>query len=183
MAVVGVIALSSPVSADSTTGLTGHFLFTDSSGTPGAKCTYVIEQPSNLAFIHKFTVKPPKGWWPDTNSSINNQHGKVGWRFILEETTNGTDWVTVKHSSVQKATAYEDSQNPYGSATKASFSKMALTINAHNYPYGEFRVTVTAYWYKANGSQLGSASHTVEWYRSVAGTDKQTFDGGCLQSG
>jgi len=178
IAAIGVLALGTPVSADSTTGQTGNYLFTDAMATPGAKCVYVDE--GGTAYIHTFTVKPPKVWWPDTDSNSDTQHGKVGWRFTVEQ--NQGSWVKVKQSSIQKATAYEDSQNPYGSSTKANFSKMSLNINAHNYPFGEFRVTVKAFWYKANGSVLGTASHTVYWYK-YGGTSTSTVSGGCAHSG
>jgi hypothetical protein len=179
LAVVGVLALAAPVSADSTTGQTGNYLFTDSMSTPGVRCYYVEE--SGIAYIHQFTAKPPSLWWPDTNSSINTQHGKVGWRFIVQQNQSG-NWVQVKKSAIQKATAYEDSQNPYGAGTKAPLTKMSLTLNAHNFEFGGFRVLVKAFWYRHNGSVMGTASHVVDWYK-YAGTSTQTVEGFCAHSG
>lgn len=181
VAIGAVLLISGTVNADTTTGQTGHFMFTDAMATPGAKCTYNIAS-NDEAWLHKFTVKPPSLWWPDTSSSSNTEHGRVGWRFVVQY-NSGSGWLDAKQSPVQKATAYEDSQNLYGNGTKAPLTKMSVTINAHNYPYSNWQVLVKGYWYKPNGSVLGSATHTVAWYRTVAGSSVQTNNSGCVTAG
>jgi hypothetical protein len=175
------IGLSGVVAADTVKGQHGDYLFTDSSGTPGASCRHVNGGGGEW-WLAKIVVRPPSVWWPDTNSSNTTQHGPVGWQAIVKYRTLGStgSWTLLMRSSVQHATAYEDQLVPYGNSTKASFSKKTFFINGSlaKYHLKEFQVTVKAFWYsKSDGSVMGMASHTVQYYNYWLGSTNEGLTG------
>jgi hypothetical protein len=113
-------------------------------------------------------VAPPQIWWPNTNSSNHSEHGTVGWSFKLQR-NGGGGWSTFKETSVQKATAYEDQDNPYGAGTKAPFSKLQRNVDTSNSAHYDWRAIIKATWYKAGGGVLGSVTHRVYYYKEKAG--------------
>jgi hypothetical protein len=151
--------------ADSEHGQTGNHLFTDDSSHPGVMCKYVNTQAHpDVFWLAQFVAQPPSAWWPDQDSNKNNEHGTVGWRMTIQNDATGS-YKTVKQTSYQKKTAYEDSQAQYDPSTKAPFSKIAVNINGHNYTADTtWRINVRINWYRSNGSVLGFANHTVIWY-------------------
>ena len=164
LAVIGALLFAGVASADTTSGQTGDYVFTDTLNTPQATCVYAVDSNS-VAHFTKMTVVAPSVWWPDTSSSSNNEHGTVGWSFILQ-TFKGGGWKTVKTTSVQKAVAHEDSQDPYGNSTKAKFSNLSLKVNWHHYGNANsWRVVVKAVWYKPNGHVRGSVKHLAVNYQ------------------
>jgi hypothetical protein len=167
LAVIGSVLVTGVASADTTSGQTANHLFTDSQAKPGATCKYAPDsRGNNLYHVSKIVVLPPSVWWYDQDSNINSEHGRVGWQLTVGHSTNGTTWSLVKKSGVQKATAYEDSQNPYGSSTKAPFTKMSVDIAGGSYQLADyFRVTVKAIWYTPTGKIRGFATHVVNWYK------------------
>jgi hypothetical protein len=162
----GAVVLSIGLSgvAGAQTGQTGNYLFIDSSSTPGAVCKY--ERVSDTrAKIYQITVKAPQVWWPDRNSDNNTEHGKVGWRAIIDHTNAGPGFVKLKQSAIQYATAYEGYPGGYDLADKAPFTNISVGITASDLPSGdELRVKVKAIWFKKDGTQLGSVTHTVVYY-------------------
>jgi len=66
--------------------------------------------------------------------------------------------VTVYSSSVQKRTAHEDHPG-YSDGDKAPFVTRSKSWSSSKTVY--FRVKVTIYWYRSNGSVRGSVDH---WY-------------------
>jgi hypothetical protein len=172
LAVIGSVLVSGVASADTTSGQTANHLFTDSQAKPGATCKYAPDsRANNFYHVSKIVVLPPSVWWYDQDSNINSEHGRVGWQVTVGHSTNGTTWSLVKKSGVQKATAYEDSQNPYGSSTKAPFTKMSVDIAGGSYQLADsFRVTVKAIWYTQTGKIRGFATHVVNWYKQKVGT-------------
>jgi len=171
------------VSADSETGQHGDYLFTDSSSTPGAKCTY-FDVGGNVYAFHTMTVVPPSIWWPNTSSGSNTEHGTVGWSFKLQRSLglNGT-WQTFKTSPTQKATAYEDSVHPYGAGTKAPFTKMKLNVDTGMSDNYAWRAVVKATWFKRSGGVLGTETHRVIWYTTKAGTSVLLAQNFCVGGG
>jgi hypothetical protein len=167
LAVVGSLALTGVASADTTSGQTADHLYTDSQAKPGATCKYSPDSRGNNYYhVSKIVVPPPSVWWFDTDSNTNSEHGRVGWQFTVGHSTNGMTWSLVKKSTVQKATAYEDSQNPYGNSTRAPFTKLSVTIDGGTYSLADqFRVTVKAIWYTPAGKVRGYATHVVNWYK------------------
>jgi len=159
------VGLSGVVAAQ--TGITGNYLFTDSNGssTTGAACRY-LRVTDTRAKITQITARPPSVWWPDRSSDSNTEHGKVGWRAIIYHTNAGPGFVFLKQSGIQYATAYEGYPGGYDTADKAPFVNITVGITASDLPAGdELRVVVKAYWFKKDGSVLGSVTHTVLWYK------------------
>ena len=168
---VAVLTLSQSALADTISGQTGNYLYTDDSSHKGAVCRHDNSSAHPAEYwLSKVTVVPPSLWWPDQNAGNTNEHGTVGWRFTLQNDVGGT-WHTIKQTDYVKSTAYEDSQNPYSPATKAHFKNRSVNINGHNYtPDTTWRVIVRSQWYRKNGSVLGSATHNVTYYEERLGT-------------
>lgn len=189
LAVVGAAVLSIGLSgiaaaADTVVGQHGNYVMNDfgDANETGATCRY--SDVGNFTFdIYKLTARAPSVWWMDTNSSITDQHGTVGWRLIVKhKAPAASTWTTVGKSSIQKKTAYEDQLMPYGASTKAPFTNLSLSINKANYPATElFMATVKVYWYKADGTVRGSVSHDVSHYRWLSGTTLQGLNSNCVR--
>lgn len=164
LGIAAAFAFGPAVLADSTTGSVGNYLTTDSSGTAGAICKYPsFASGANKTWLSKVIAQPPSIWWPDRSSDSNTEHGKVGWKFLVQF-NGGSGWSTVVKSSLQKGTAYEDSQSPYNPSTKAPLTKMSVGVNAKAKGAGNWRVVVKMFWYKPSGAKLGSATHVVQYY-------------------
>ena len=167
--------------ADSTHGQTGNYIFID--GAPsntGATCVYTGPNVKLTSII----VKPPKVWWPNTNSSNERQHGTVGWRAIVQTSPTGTaPWTFAKKSSIQKKIAYEDQTAPYGDSTKAPFTKKTLSWNAPQSPTIYVRVVVQAIWYHRDGTVMGWWKHPIMDYHFTYGVYSGTFTNECNNYG
>ncbi len=147
---------------DQTSGQIGHYDFRDyayGSHTGNIDCNY-RKLSSGQRRIKEFVMRAPRIWWPDTNSDNNNQHGTVGWRYRLQQTTDPDDdpWTTVFKSSVQKRTAHED-HPAFSDGDKAPFNTRTLTWSSSKTVY--YRIKATVYWYRSNGSVKGQVDH---WY-------------------
>jgi hypothetical protein len=147
---------------DHTSGQIGHYDFRDyayGSHTGNIDCNYRTLS-SGQRRIKEFVLRAPRIWWPDTNSENTNQHGTVGWRYRLQQTTDPDDdpWTTVFKSSVQKRTAHEDHPG-FSDGDKAPFDTRTLTWSSSKTVY--YRVKATVYWYRSNGSVKGQVDH---WY-------------------
>ena len=121
-----MLAGSVPAAAYSTpleqkTGQTGPYDFRDSWQRPtgAVDCDYRKLANGDRRIKH-FQVRTPRVWWLDTNSSVDDQHGMVGWRIRFQEKSDRDDhptpWTTVYKSGIQKRTAYEGA---YDNAFKA----------------------------------------------------------------
>lgn len=165
MALSGVVA-----AADIVVGQHGHYIFTDgnTTSTAGANCRYYMQNSSTWR-IYRIVARPPSVWWMDTNSDITTQHGRVGWRvIILHKSMASSTWLVLKRSGVQFATAYEDQLNPYGSSTKAPFTRIAVDFNGGAYEVShQFMARIRVNWYRADGSIRGYAIHDVQYYNEV----------------
>ena len=91
-------------------------------------------------------------------------------------------WKTISKSPIQKATAYEDSQHPYGNGTKAPFTKMtraSRAVRTRSTPSGA-----------SSCASSGTARTAAFWAtpRRVSGTTRrrsaasrpQVDSGGCI---
>jgi len=168
--------------ADSGHGQHGNYLFIDGDAShTGATCVYTGPQTKLTSLI----VKPPKVWWPDTDSSNERQHGTVGWRAIAQKATDPVNgpWTFVKRSPIQKKVAYEDQTAPYGDSTKAPFTKATLSWSAPHSPLVYARVVVKAFWYHHDGSVMGWQKHPVVYYHYKYGTINGTFTNECNNYG
>jgi len=176
VAAVLSIALSGVAAATTVVGQHGNYIFIDddSMTTTGAICRYADPNSVGTWNIYKLTARAPSVWWFDTNSSITTQHGPVGWRlYLLHKAPAASTWSLLKKSTIQKKTAYEDQLVPYGSATKAPFTNIALSITANNFPSTElFMARVKVYWFRSDGTVRGSATHDVQnYFWSANGSD------------
>jgi hypothetical protein len=166
LAAAASVGLTGVVAADSVSGVTGHYVPYDGVYTNGAICKYTPVGGGSYR-IYRIVARPPSVWWPNRNSLSTTEHGRVGWRAIVQHKPAGT-WVLYRKSAIQYATAYEDSVNPYGSSTKAPFTKIPVDISPGS--MDTFRVVVKAWWYRTDGSILGWFKHTVKQYQIRFGT-------------
>jgi hypothetical protein len=147
---------------DNETGQHGHYDFVDyQAGSHDGRVDCAYRKLSNgNRRLKSLTIRPPRAWWPDTSSNSNKQHGTIGWRFRLQQTTDPDDdpWTTVYSSTVQKRTGYEDHPG-YDNADKAPFATRSKSWSSSKTVY--VRVKVTLYWYRSNGTVLGQVDH---WY-------------------
>jgi len=173
------ITLSGVAAADNASGTRGHHKFNDEATAAGATCRYVETSPT-LFDIYRMVMKSPLVWWPNRNSSITTEHGRVGWRAIVKYNPGGT-WRTLLKTPIQYATAYEDQLSPYGSSTDAPFTSIRANISASSLSSASaLRVSVKAFWFRTDGSILGWSTHDVDWYRVIQGTVVAgTIEGSC----
>ncbi len=161
VATAGSASAGSGYPADQENGQHGHYLFNDGSAHGGVICRYAGSSPSWT--LTSMVVRPPKVWWPDTDSSNHTQHGRVGWRVVVQRYDYIDNiWTKAYASPTQKATAYEDQDGLYGAGTKAPFTKRTLT----NIPSGTpmLRVAVKVIWFRADHTVLGWAKHWDRYY-------------------
>ena len=176
MAAVLTFSVSGVVAADSVSGTYGHYTPTDGPPGGGAICRYQMTDPAN-AEIYRMVMRAPSVWWPNRRSDVTTEHGRVGWRAVVQFYRNGS-WRTLTTTGIQRATAYEDQLSPYGASTKAPFTNISVNIND---PLGrKFRATINMYWFRSDGSVLGRVTHPVKWYRLVVGsTYNGTIESSC----
>ena len=165
LAVSAILTLGGAAYADTETGQHGHYQFRDSYPDPGAVCVYAGSNPYRLVQV---IVYAPRLWWPDTNSDVTNQHGKVGFRGIIRVSKPGPygPWAKVKQSEIMTATAYEDNPD-YDLNDKAPLSKITFSFDPSkwsDHPNAYVQVRVKAYWYKKSGDVLGTVTHDVYNY-------------------
>jgi len=170
------IAFSGVAAADTITGVVGHYNFNDLSTfqAAGVTCRYEARTLGSSVFdLYKIVGRAPSVWWPDTNSSISGQHGTVGWQMIVKHKQPASStWILLKKTTVQKATAHEDSP-AFDSNDKAPLTNKSVSINRFDFsgPSSEqFMVTKKIIWYKADGTVKGTASHDNIYYRNYEGS-------------
>jgi hypothetical protein len=163
--------------ADTESGQHGHYVFTDDVTNRGVVCVYAGSNPYRLV---RLVIKAPAVWWWDANSSSATEHGRVGWRAIVQVSLPGAygPFNTVLKSSIQKATAYED-QPPYDLNDKAPLTRKRLDFDPAPYksqPNAYVRVDAKALWYRPNGSAAGWVRHTIFNYtwRNIPGMQGST---------
>jgi hypothetical protein len=168
----GVPAAAYSQPPDQYHGSYAHYDFHDyayGSHLGNVDCSYRTLSNGN-GRLESFTVRPPRVWWPDTSSSSSHQHGTVGWRFRIQQTTDPDDdpWTTVYSSSIQKKTAYEDHPG-YDDADMAPFTTRSKAWSSSQTVY--FRIKATIYWYHSNGTVRGSVDHWYYTYDADFGDD------------
>ena len=166
LAVVGSL-LASLTALGYEEGQHGNVLFADDSTHRSATCKYTVDSADPSTYwISRITVTPPSVWWPDTNGTRTTQHGTVGWRFFVERDNGGPGLYMVAKSPLQKKVAYEDQLAPYGSATKAPFTKMTVAFNGKKYGMGSsWAVLVRVNWYRPDGTVMGYVTQRLAFYR------------------
>ena len=171
MALLACVLAAGTVSADTELGhkgTVGPHSLKDTYSNGGARCTYVKtfeSETSKWWRVSWIKVRPP------VMKAISTKQ-TVGWRFVVQRSEDHGPWETTYRSPIQKATAYSNSA--------AAFSAMRIKVivpppssqfsNRHHY-----RVIVKMMWYRADGSQRGSARHLVDFYREKV--DGEVFPG------
>ena len=175
-ATVGALTLTFALSGlVQAAGQTGNYLWVDSMQKAGAVCKY-----DSGGRIYRMRIEAPQLWWPDRNDLNTTEHGKVGWRAIIEHTNAGPGWVFLKQTSIQTATAYEGYPGGYDLDDKAPFTAKVVDISAGSLPaLDELRVKIKAFWYRKDGSVLGSLTHVDQWYVLKLGTSAFTQQSPC----
>jgi hypothetical protein len=167
---LAVVAVG-PVLADKEkghTGTVGFHALRDSETKAGATCRYKGIYPSPGGFSYEGKLKYIQVRPPKVRAISGTQ--VVGWRFIVQRQTIHLDpvsydpWVATYRSSIQKDTT--------NSSTNASFSRMGVDVHVpssgeYDDPNYIYRVLVKMYWYAADGSIMGTATHLVEWYELI----------------
>ena len=149
------------------TGTVGPHSLRDSSTKPGATCRFRRIQPSPGGYsyeakLNRIDVRPPK-----VRAISGSQ--EVGWRFFVqrrgwESSGQGYGefgpWVVTYQSPIQRDVTH--------AGTNASFTTMGIGVNVPtSKPFYEYRVQVKMFWYRPDGRTQGTATHRVEWYKSV----------------
>ena len=171
ISVVGALVVTalamSPVLADEEyghTGTVGYHHLRDSASGGGAICSYKRVNPSPGGYSYEaklkwIDVRPPK-----VRAISGSQ--EVGWLFKVERVRNVSDalWVLRYTSPIQR-----DVTN---ASTNAEFSLRGInvilnTTSADDDPQYLYRVKVKMFWYRANGTVQGTATHIVSNYKQV----------------
>jgi hypothetical protein len=168
LAGAALMATSGVAMADTETGQVGDYNFRDTQAKPVVSCIYSGSNPYKLTSI---VVKPPAVWWPDSSSTNNREHGKVGLSLAVQTSLPGAygPWKTFYTSDTDKARAYED-RPAYDAADGARLATYTLSFNpkpfaSHHNAYA--RVEATVYWYRADGSVMGSVVHDYDNFKWV----------------
>ena len=145
------IVAGGPAAADTPLGHSGtygvHYL-ADSEEYAGARCHYA----NDTSNIDAISVRAPFVY-----SFSNDVDARtVGWQIIVQKNTGG-DWTLVKKSTIQVANARTDRPAP--------FTRRGVSITADT--SASYRALVRMFWYVGGKklSQVGSATHRVDWYR------------------
>ena len=131
-------------------GHRGHYSFTDTVGSPGARCVYQGAAGSQN-FDHA-RVKAPKVYWP--TSGVPASSGTVGWRLKLQH-WDGHEWDTVRTTSEVRNWATTTTPAPFS-------SRSVLWAAPHDRKY---RVLVKIRWLTPDADPIGSATVRIDHYR------------------
>lgn len=170
LAVAAMLGTSSLAYADTESGQHGNYSFADDLTNFGVTCVYSGGATRRLTQV---IAKPPSLWWPNTNTNNNTQHGKTGWRVLVQLSTAGGygPWTTLSKSAIKTAIAYED-QPAYDPSDKAPFSKIKLAFDPTPYlsnSNAHVHMVIKAFWYKPDGSLMGSVTHDQEFLKWANG--------------
>jgi hypothetical protein len=147
---LAVLVSASAAFADSKSGTTGAYKFTDSSGSPGTTCNYTGGYPNH--YLLSFGVRAPSVKWPTSDSSAS---GRVDWWLVIQHYSGG--WSTVKTTTHKTATATKTAAAP--------FAKWTLKYAAPN--ADAYRLVAHLAWYTPDSTVLGAVTHPVAHYRGV----------------
>jgi len=135
-------------------GSTGHYSFTDTTSSPGAKCVYQ-GTAGHQDFDHA-RVKAPTVYWLSTGAFHS---GTVGWRVLLQH-WNGLSWDTVRTTSEAR-----------GHATRSTPAPLSTRNVSWAAPHNrKYRVEVKVRWMTPDAETIGSVLVVIDHY-------KHTYDG------
>jgi hypothetical protein len=157
-----------PVLADTELGHTGtvgfHRLRESVTNYGGAVCIYRSDPPPSAysyeGELYSLEVRPPK-----VKAIAGAQ--QVGWRFIVERRSEDElagawfPWVERIRSKIQRRTTDTNTNAPF---TWMQADVIVPTNGVNDTPRYQYRVLVKMYWFYADGSIEGTATHRVDWY-------------------
>lgn len=170
------LAASQPVLADTALGHTGtvgvHSL-TDTSGKPGARCSYNFNSMLGLGKLKSITVRPP-----NMSAVAGRTSQIIGWQFTIQRRFVGSStgpWKNI-YRSIRQTTSIG------GSGDSGGFSSLTAPISlpSNEGETGEhyYRVIVKMFWYHKDESVQGTARNRVDFYRGVMNTGHRWTDNG-----
>ncbi len=144
---------AAPVSADTSieeVAKVGPHALLDSRAFPGVECVYGTD--TNLV---RLRVRPPTMYARDRSSDRDRQW--VGWQVDLRFKADRGTWSTIKHTSVIKVRAWDD--------TPAAFRTRSVTTPGAA-GSGSYRIQVRMLWYKPGSDTTvqGSSRHRADVY-------------------
>jgi hypothetical protein len=176
---IGVLVAAQPAWAYKEvrqSGTVGMHSLTDTSSSPGADCIYRYRSGWGLWQLKRINVDAP-----NVRAVPSQGDEQVGWRFTVQRrafsafSNHPGPWEHRYTSEVFKAVT--------DSTHDAAFSPAAVRVNVPVEPGSDvvfiYRAVVKAYWYRANGSVLGTATMRVGWYNSVKGSGSETQHRAC----
>jgi len=148
--------------AETQSGQHGDYYFVDDTTQPEATCVY--DKHDDLSTI---VVHAPKLWYPNEFAEKHHEHGQVGWRAIVRTSATPATgpWKVTTKTSIQKRTAYEDQDVPYGDGTKAPLTAKTIAWHGSTDNSVSVGVVVQAFWYAHDGHTLGWVKHPAVYIR------------------
>jgi hypothetical protein len=142
-------------------GTPGPTTLKDTATAPGAECTY--EGAAGTQYFSGMTLRAIKVEYPDL--TINPDHGKAGYRIVLQHASTGGTFSTFVTSPEWKMDV-QDSQF-------AKFPKRSQGWNTAK--AGKWRAEAVLTWYNPGGTVIGKSTWLIDNYTrdfngSVAGT-------------
>lgn len=165
------LATAQPVFADEELGergTVGQHSLTDTFSNPGARCKYrEMSDPDDVGRLRRIVVRPP-----NMRAVAGKDDQMVGWQFTVQRRiTHGRDprfWEKRYISPTYTATTDDAHDAPFSEASVRVYVPFTEPGSGHG--YAEYRVNVTMFWYRADGSVQGMAKHRVEFYQMVMDT-------------
>jgi hypothetical protein len=140
----------------------GAHRLTDSQATPGATCVY--DGAGSNSPLVSIKVRPPQLWAQDRRpGKVDRQ--MVGWRYVVESSSDGFEWDQVDVGPLVTATATD--------RVKASFAPQTWKADGVDY---HMRVRIDTYWFRG-GEVAASLRMTPVWYAYQP--FNYTFAAGC----
>ena len=133
-------------------GHIAHYSFTDTVGSPGARCNY--QGAAGSQNFDTARVKAPRIYWRSSPAFGSTGSGTVGWRIKLQH-WDGHEWDTVRTTS--------EVRNLATTTTPAPFTARKVAWAApHDRKY---RVLVKIRWLTPDDEVIGSVVVRIDHYR------------------
>jgi hypothetical protein len=144
-------------------GSHGPYSFDDTMASPGGTCTYGDVVYANWAYLKQIQVNPPHVFAADRHAS-RRDHRAVSWQVLLQRKHyEATKWHTIKRSSIQRATAY-DNQEAAFSAITVRYNSEKEDLDHNSSESIVYRAKVVIKWYRRDGSLEAVVKLAPDWY-------------------
>jgi hypothetical protein len=175
-ALVLAASVASPASAYtlvSKTGTVGGWSFDEGSSlqTASGHCAYGANVVYNWVYFKSMTVKPPTV--KAINRTTKQDHQTVGWQLVMQQHLIALpmtgSWTTIKKSSIQKKTAYDNAAALFTALT-VKYDAQVHDPDFQSLPYA-YRALVVITWYKADGTVQGTVKLAPSYYKNTSSTN------------